>query len=254
MSERLKFVSEQILDDLVDGVPSNLERYVSGDFSDLAEQYGWDIETTTVRFEADKLAELRGGPTTPEDEVHNSLVVHEALQGLRPSLAREERIWVRLCHTEGLEYARSRWLRNIQPEKLEGQVRTHFFAETLNRVRDDNALGRLWWNAEIAKIACPDDMKHGLDMLLKSADIRLSLIERSRTGGRPTLLRAIIGVLDADPWLTSHETHFREFMKVLNRDGGGLLLESLPSSAVSDLMRRSVERSQQIIAKEHAIT
>lgn len=254
MSERLKFVSEQILDDLVEGVPENLERYVSGDFSDLAKQYGWAIETTTVQFHADKLADLKGGPTTPEGEVHNSLVVHEALHGLRPSLAREERVWVRLCHLEGLEYARSRWLHNVKPDNLERQVRTHFFAETLNRVRDDNALGRLWWNAEIARIASPGDVRHGLEMLLKSADIRQSLIERSRTGGRPTLLRAIIATLASDPWLTSSEAHFREFMKVLNRDGGGVLLESLPAVAVSDLMKRSVDRAQQVLAKEAVAT
>lgn len=248
MTERLKYVSELVLSDLVDHVPERLERYAKGDFLDLATEFGWAVETTGVTLDRERLAELQLGATTPESEVHNSLVVHDALKGISRSVAREERVWVRLCHIECLDYARSRWLTGLKPEELETQVKKHFFADTLTQVRDDNAVGRLWWNAEIASIASPDDVGHGLRLMLQTADIRLNLVERTRLVSRPVLARGIVRALNDHPWLTAQEKNFRRFMRTLNRDGGGVLYEALPEKAVDDLMRTAIQQAQATLA------
>lgn len=248
MTERLKYVSELILSDLVDHVPERLDRYAKGDFLDLATEFGWAVETTGVTLDRERLAELQLGATTPESEVHNSLVVHDALKGISRSVAREERVWVRLCHIECLDYARSRWLAGLEPEELETQVKKHFFADTLTQVRDDNAVGRLWWNAEIASIASPDDVGHGLKLILQTADIRLNLVERTRLVSRPVLARGIVRALNDHPWLTAQEKNFRRFMRTLNRDGGGVLYEALPEKAVDDLMRTAIQQAQDTLA------
>lgn len=244
MTERLKYVSELVLSDLVDHVPERLERYAKGDFLDLASEFGWAVETTGVNLDRERLAELQLGATTPESEVHNSLVVHDALKGITRSIAREERVWVRLCHIECLDYARSRWLSDAKPEELEMKVKKHFFADTLIQVRDDNAVGRLWWNAEIASIASPDDVGHGLKLILQTADIRLNLVQRTRLLSRPVLARGLVRALGNHPWLTAQEKNFRRFMVTLNRDGGGVLYEALPDKAVDDLMRTALEKAQ----------
>ena len=248
MTERLKYVSELVLADLIDHLPERLDRYVNGDFQDLASEFGWAVETTGVTFDRERLTELQLGATTPESEVHNSLVVHDALKAISRSVAREERIWVRLCHIECLDYARSRWLTDLKQEELEAQIKKHFFADTLTQVRDDNAVGRLWWNAEIASIASPGDVGHGLKLMLQTADIRLNLVERTRLVSRPVLARGIVRALSDHAWLAAQERNFRRFMRILNRDGGGVLYEALPEKAVDDLILTAIKKAQATLA------
>jgi len=248
MTERLKYVSELVLADLIDHLPERIDRYVNGDFLDLASEFGWAVETTGVTFDRERLTELQLGATTPESEVHNSLVVHDALKGISRSVAREERIWVRLCHIECLDYARSRWLTDLKQEELEAQIKKHFFAHTLPQVRDDNAVGRLWWNAEIASIASPGDVGHGLKLMLQTADIRLNLVQRTRLVSRPVLARGIVRALSDHAWLAAQERNFRRFMRILNRDGGGVLYEALPEKAVDDLILTAIKKAQATLA------
>jgi hypothetical protein len=243
--EKLKFVSAAVLDQLLDDIPANLARYSEGNFDELAAENGWAIEAASVEVDMDALGELIKGATSPEVEVANSMLVHSALRGMTPSLAREERIWVRLTHVECLDYSRSRWLEGKPNNAIEKLVSEHFFGGTLTAIRDDNALARLWWNAHIASIGSPEDPEKALKLILKSADIRSNFVERPRTVSRPVLARALVRIMDSDPWVTSTEASFREFMKVMNRDGGGILFEVHDDTAVDDFMRKCSERAQQ---------
>lgn len=246
--EKLKFVSAAVLDQLLDNIPANLARYSEGTFEDLAAENGWAIEAASVEVDMDPLGQLKKGATSAETEVENSMLVHAALSGMTPSLAREERIWVRLTHLKCLDYSRSRWLAGKPDNALEKLVAEHFFAGTLTSMRDDNAIARLWWNAHIAAICCPEDPEKALKLILKRADIRSNFVERTRTVSRPVLARGLIRVMDSDPWVTSTEDSFREFMKVMNRDGGGILFEVLGDQRVDDFMHRCSERAQQQLA------
>lgn len=241
---RLKYVSQKVLDDLIDKTPEHIDRYVETGFEDLAQQIGWAVETVGVEVDYDRLQDLKLDRTSGAVEVHNSLVVHDALSRLRRAVARDERIWVRLTHIECIRYARARWLTGVSTENLEKQIKLHFFAGTLNQTRDDNAISRLWWNGEIATTAFPEDRKRGLELILRTADTRLSLVERSRSGGRRPIIRGIVRALDSHAWLTEKDTNFRRFMKMLNVDGGGVLYEALPESAVDELILTILDKLQ----------
>ncbi len=227
---KLKFISEGVLDQLREQIPQNISRYTTGDFLDLEKENGWAIETKTVEIDGAELAALEHGGTSADVEVRNSLRVYRALKGMTPSLAREERIWTRLTHIECLEYSRSRWLDGEKPDEIPALISKHFFSRTLTETRDDNALGRLWWNGHIAMIASPENPERGLRLVLKTADIRSNLVERTRMVSRPILAQALLRTMEAEPWITSVEAHFREFMKVVNRNGGGILFEVLDLS------------------------
>jgi len=153
---------------------------------------------------------------------------------MTPALARDERVWVRLCHLECLDYARFRWITGAG--KPSDMVRLHFFASTLPQCRDDNAIGRLWWNAHLAQIACPDDPGRALQQILRKADIRLNLIDRADTSGRAPLAQGILRKLEREPWLDSHEQAFRDFMLAINRNGGGILFEALSDEDVDKFL------------------
>lgn len=248
---KLKFLSQEVMDTLEAQVGGNRVRYESGDFLDLELGNGWAIEVSSVSVDATALASLDLSSTSSEIEVHNSLKVFNALPGMSPAIAREGRIWTRLTHIEALAYGRARWLSGKTGESFDKAVADHFFGTGLTSVRDDNAIGRLWWNARIAKIAAGSgDHEQALLLILKSADIRSNFVERSRTTSRPKLAQGLIRIMSAEPWVTSDEANFRYFMKVLNRNGGGILFEVLSDTEVNTFLAQTATIAMKQAEKE----
>lgn len=135
------------------------------------------------------------------------------------------------------------------------QIEVHFFARTLTETRDDNAVGRLWWNGQIASIASPNDPEAALRLVLKTADIRSNFVERTRMVSRPVLAQALVRMMAVEPWITSTEAHFREFMKVVNRNGGGILFEVLgPSETDKFLGSCAVQAMGHVSAEESVVS
>ncbi|MCY3996870.1 MAG: DUF6339 family protein [Rhodobacter sp.] len=242
--DHLRYLSEEKLEELRRKVGLHRERYANGDFRDLEPDNGWAIETGGVTVDRDLLAGLDGIARTAAGDRTASAVLYRALSGMTPALAREERVWVRLSHVECLGYARSRWLSGLDGERLVPQVRRHLFGSGLTGIRDDNALSRLWWNIHIAATADPDDPEGALDLILKTADIRSNFVERTNTAARPPLARAVIRAMRRNSWITSTERAFREFMIVLNRDGGGILFETMSDAEVDGIMNACAERAR----------
>jgi hypothetical protein len=256
MSKALKYLSESRLSQLEKEVPENRERYRMGNFLDLYKENGWEIESSLVKVDSAALADLDGSVRisgekiqTADVDAKNSVIVYNALQGMTPALAMEERVWTRLSHIECIEYTRARWFyREFSDEAFDRQVQLHFFARTLNGIRDDNAISRLWWNMHIATMLSPSSPIDALGFLLKNADIRSNLVERSWTGARLPLSRGILRMIEKSPWLTAQQSNFREFMKSLNRDGGGILLEAMPDgerdAAVDAIMKSCLHKAR----------
>lgn len=240
----LRYLSEAKLEELRRNVSLNRERYATGDFADLEPENGWAIESSDVGIDRDLLGSLDGTARSAEGDRGASVMVYRALPGMTPALAREERVWARLSHVECLGYARSRWLSRLEAEELDTQIHRHLFGSGLTGVRDDNALSRLWWNMYIATIADPDDPEGALGLILKTADIRNNFVERTNTAARPNLARAVIRKMRRDPWITSAERAFREFMIVLNREGSGVLFETMSEVVVDDIMDACADRAR----------
>ena len=232
----LKYLSQQASDYLFDSVKENLERYKTGNFLELAEGMGKSIELT-IKVDLDTLKNLVMEKDA-EAEISNSLIIWNVFNKLHPSLACENRLWTRLSHIECLEYARNRWLdvKSNQEDKLEQDIRTHFFANTQTKYRDDNAISRLWWNAYIAKLAAPNNQEQALRIILKTADIRSNFIERPRTVSRPFIAAGIVRIMMTKTWITEKQRHFREFMIALNRQGGGKVFEMWSENKVDEFM------------------
>ena len=240
---KLRYLSASRLDTLSRDVESNLERYRTTGFADLVDERGWSIEHT-LDFSISHLANLLPG-NNKEAETHNSKIIWEALPGLTPNLALEERIWTRITHIECIEFTRKRWLSNPTNDTiLVRDVRKHFFARGRTGIRDDNAISRLWWNYYIALQAFPDDADMALNIIRKTADIRSNIVERPWTSCRQPLLAGIIRATRSDEWLSDTETNFRSFMKVINRDAGGLLLETMTTADIDSFIAYSSKKAR----------
>jgi len=217
------YVDESVATQLRDSVPQHLARYRNETFDDLAQAQSWSNST---RFKLKP--ELLSGLETVADSAHDAdaaLTVWAALPEITPSLAREGRIWTRLCHVECLPYARKRWISKKSDEAVTKEIRAHFFANSWTAIRDDNAIGRLWWGAYVAYRAMPEDHENAVRTLFRRTDTRSNVMERPWLGSRPPIARTVLKAAMDIPNVTASETNFREFMKALNRSGSGALFE-----------------------------
>jgi hypothetical protein len=120
--------------------------------------------------------------------------------------------------------------------EAEKTIADHFFAGTLTTRRDDNAISRLWWNAFIASLATPAPGLPALDIILRKADLRSNFVERSVTASRPVLAAGIVRIMQRNPAVPAREENFRDFMKALNRLGGGIVFEAMSEDQVDAFM------------------
>lgn len=231
---RLRYVSTPVYEALRKGIRENLDRYLAGGFLDLVATEGWSIPLE-IEVDLSEFHKLKP-ETGVEAEVLNSLIVWRGLGKLTPSLATESRIWTRLTHIDGLTYSRARWIGNATDSAAEKAIDMHFFGESRTRYRDDNAIGRLWWNAHIAKLAMPDRQFDALKLILRKADIRSNIVERTWTTSRPSLAAGIIRAMERKPSVGDNEIRFRSFMKAVNANGGGLLFETMSSGEIDYFM------------------
>jgi hypothetical protein len=256
----MKILSHDVLAQLDMDVEKNLARYRKEDFLDLEKGAGWSLEAPSVTVDLDLLSTLRNEPEARKEgeskssarerrmrmEAINSKIVFDALPGLSRGMARQEQVWARLAHVECLEYSRARWIRGSSDEADIKDVRKHLFARGTPGVRDDNAIGRLWWNCKIAEIGTPAGMKveDTLSLVLSRANIRFNLVERPRLFSRPRILRGAVRMLALDPWLIQDDKNFGEFAKTLNRDGSGILFETMSPVDVDDFMKGCIDRAR----------
>lgn len=235
----LLHLDEATLSALHEAVPQNVDRYRGKGFAEYANEPGWRLPVEGVRPDLDALAALDGTTRSAEADLANSRIVREALKELTPSLANEDRLWTRLAHIECFEYSVARWLDTdpeVPDEAVAKAAELHFFAGRQTQVRDDHAISRLWWNGFIAGKCYPDDPDHGLELLLRSADIRQNLIERPWLVSRPKIASGIFRKMERSPEIAGTLENFRVFMKSLNLRGGGVVFEAMTESEIDRFM------------------
>lgn len=225
----MRLLAATVVEELSTNIDINLQRYTSGDFLDLEKHSGWAIETTLAIWDPAIVANLDPSGT-PAAEISNSLLVYQGLQGMTPALAREERLWARLCHVECLDYARKRWIG--EEKSAASAVRLHFFAAGLRGCRDQNAIGRLWWNGHLAAFAMPENVETGLSLLLTRANYRLQIMDRADSAFRQPLVSGIFRLLGTEAWLNSYDAAIADFMLEVNARSGGIMFEAFEPAAV----------------------
>lgn len=249
MTGQIKYLADKALAELRGTIGANLARYKNGDFLDLADVPSWDVKLG-VEYDEHLLATLNKSVPTQVSAIdrENSKIVGMALAGLTPAMANEERIWVRLCHLEALDYCRARWLNGKSDDDLVAEIGTHLFASSQTGIRDDNALSRLWWNYHIARTCMPNDVDTALNLILKRADIRSNFVERIWMTSRQRIASSVLKAMRDDAWITDADTNFREFMKAVNRFGGGMVFEALEEQEVDGFIADCINQAKKKLA------
>jgi hypothetical protein len=247
MAVQLKYLSDKALTQVKAAVRDSIARYKTDGFADFADDPGWNIGLG-VEYDDALLATM--DRSTPRNvatiDMANSRIVGRALANLSPTLANEERIWVRLTHVEAFAYSRDRWIGAAGDAAIPKLVEDHFFASGQTRIRDDNAMSRLWWNYQIARTCNPDNPDEALGLILKTADIRSNFVERIWMTSRRNIASAVLGLMKSEPWVTEAEQNFRRFMRSLNKLGGGIVFEVLDAGDIDRFLKDCVSYARRL--------
>lgn len=174
-----------------------------------------------------------------QQDPQNAVRVFSALSLLTPHEAADERLWAHLCHVECPDYVRARWMRDRPAKEADAvrNVKNHFFARGsgARAWMRDNAIGRLWWLGHIAHSVDSSGALEFLEILMHRQDIRSALIERPAVSMNRDILSRVYGYM-REQWQRDGRDAplfirdvFRDWMIRLNRLGGVVLLDALPS-------------------------
>ncbi len=223
-SNDLFWMKDAAIFELNASIEENLKRYREGDFSDLAVDVSWNVKSL-LKYDASAFEKLKGESGS---ELDDALIIYSELRELPPRLATCMNVWVRLCHTELLPFARKRWLKEkISDAALIKLIEDHFFKAGVGGYRDDNAAGRPWWTGYIgSRIARSNDtsqIRSTMAPFMRTTDTRSSVIERSGLFSECNLAKQISNYLNENKLPNEKdEKTFRKFLKSINLRSNGL--------------------------------
>ena len=229
------------IQELNEGIYINLDKYRNGNFNYLSIDLANYIETKHVINE-EMLATIHCDEKDHR-EIENCKIVYAAMNGLSQYLARDERIWVYLVHTDLLDYSRNRWPIPDDDDKAVKHIRQHFFVIGARGFERDNAASRLWWMAALCNRVDKLTLDETLNAFLYMYDVRANIIERPTTSQNVTIFSVVLKKLHesfkGDKGLFEREK-FRSIMKELNLKGGTKLLDALDENEIDKIFNECI--------------
>ena len=235
----IRFLKENSLNDLYEDIDKNIERYRSIGFYDIFEDSAMTYSHDGLTFDLEKMGSLTGGV---ESDSTNSTILLEAMPGMTPYLAKDERVWAYLCHTVFFKYINERWPIPVDAsvEKVIQHIKLHFFARTDRNFERDNAGSRLWWGAFFASNIDNMKYKDAIETYHMNQDYKGHLIGRPASSSSLNLfgilLEAFRNSLNGDGKLTKRE-NYKEYLKEVNLLGGRRLIPVMTSLEIKDELR-----------------
>jgi len=244
VTSKLRYLTKKTHDNLKSSIRENLDLYQEKGFVEYADDIEWSIKLESFDVDLGKLNDLKTLGDSKLDE-EAALIVWKALYQLPASIACEARIWCRLAHVECFEYTQDRWGKSSADDDVViANINKHFFSNGRTGYRDDNAIGRLWWAAYIAKLAYPEDHGAALSVILKTTDLRSNYIERPDITNRLDLAAGIIHTLLNNKWVAEKEAHWRAFFVAINKFGSGVIFELWSREEVDRFVLMCSERAR----------
>lgn len=227
--------------ELLTNIPDNLDEYRAGNFDFLRDDpsgyYEVDLEINET-----KLSTIDCDANNHR-EVDNCIAAFDAMGDISLYLARDERLWVYLSHTNLLAYSRKRWPIPDNDEKAILHIRNHLFVVSARGFERDNSASRLWWMASLCSRVSGLSLKQALTCLLYQYDVRANIIERPTTSQSVVVFSAVLKKLNesykANKALFEREK-FRSVMKELNLRGGVKLLGALHEQDIKTILDECV--------------
>ena len=253
MAVKPRFVKHATLRELRAHIRVNLDRYRVGEFGELLDPANLNqsyFELSEGNIDLNMFKALSAPEKNDYKEAENAEVVFNALTELSPYHAKDERLWVYLCHTVGLAHIRKRHRKifDADPEKAVKEIEKVFFVVGgLRGFERTNALARLWSYGNIASKNLGVPLKQTLEVFLHQTDVRAQIVERPSTFVNPAVFSALMRFMTIQyKDIKSRELFFnrkegvmpfyRKLFARLNELGGVTLLGAMNPSALDKIM------------------
>jgi hypothetical protein len=229
--------------DLMDGVNAVAA------FADLSLKLDLKLISSPYEFDASKILALPQAKSWSENnDRRNCDVIFQALPGLTPVEATDERIWVSLCFNQFNDYTNVRWPLKSDPtssknaKELTKSLLEHRFAGTARARWRNNSVSRLWWMAFYANSFEGLSATSALNVLCLDSDLVASFLGRPWTANNRVVAKYLIQELekkylnrDAPPF---SRMKFRETLKEIDLRSGRLLVGSLNESDIESFVHK----------------
>jgi len=177
-------------------IATNMEKYQSGSFDELMDEANIGsmyFELKDSQIDVDLLSKLKG---TKNDlnEAYDASIVYRALK-VTPYQAKDERLWVYICHTSGLDYIRKRYpkiLASDKDEAVQEIVKRFFIVHGHRGYERENALARLWSYGHLASKNTGIKLDQTLEVFLYQTDVRAQIVERPSTFTNANVFSAVM--------------------------------------------------------------
>jgi len=230
----IKFIKEEELKNLYNCIAENIECYKSKGFTDIFEDMSMIHLHDGLTFDTNKIQSISGSHLL---DASNSSIIFKAMPGMTPYLAKDERIWVYLCHTVLFDYINERWPvpDNAPDEKIIQHIKLHFFAKTDRNFERDNAGSRLWWGAYFASQIKNMDFDDAVSSICRNQDYRSVITGRPTSSSSMNLFGILLEnynkSLNGDKKLTKRE-NYQKYLKEVNLMGGRSLIPVMTDSEI----------------------
>lgn len=208
------------------------EKYGSEPFVEMRDDYP-DFELADV--DSYKAGEL---------DLENCKIIYSNLRSLSPVQASDERFWAGLCNKVFYDYMKKRWKNdslNNKKKDIDGIKNRFFFSGGIRSGLFSNTLARSWW---IGKLVYDEEAENKFDKLkiIGAEDFSTKVFElfcKYSFSANAEILDGMIAAMDEFQKMgikiITKET-LRPALKYLNAYGGALLLDSLTSDEVKEIV------------------
>jgi len=235
----IKFLKETSLEELYKNISNNLDRYESTGFTDMI-----DLPTKThshdgLTFDMEKLKNIVG---SVDSDAKNAIKIFQAMPGLTPYLAKDERLWSYLCHTVFFEYINERWPmpENASDERKINHIKLHFFAKSDRNFERDNGASRLWWGGFFASKVKNMTFEGAINTYFRNQDFRGHIIGRPNSSTSMNLFGILLEKfsqsLEGDRKLAKRE-NYQKYLKEVNLMGGRSLIPVMTDLEIKEELR-----------------
>jgi hypothetical protein len=177
-------------------------------------------------------------------DFENAKFIFEALEGLTPTDANDERLWVRLTHEHCHKYMVERWMKGKEERTLKNIIERFFLTGSGQQARVRNGIARLWWIAQLTVQQSEQNEENKwkyTKVICESQDFITSILERTM-GTYPNVR---FGVLDfyienKNAFESSKSKKIQQILRDLNNYGGVTLLPLLTKEEVKDICAKLI--------------
>ena len=169
-------------------------------------------------------------------DFENAKLIFEALEGLTPIDANDERLWVRLTHEHCHKYMVERWMKGKEERTLKNISERFFLSGSGQQARVRNGIARLWWIAYLTVQQSEEDEENKwkyTKIMCESQDFIASILERTM-GTYPNVRFGVLEyyIENKEAFENSKSKKIQQILRDLNNFGGVTLLPLLSKKEV----------------------